>query len=314
MPCLACKSTSAPLSWTSPGPAPRVPTPAAPKIRLALIAAIFWSFLLALMLGLPGLAGAQEDYVLGPEDEIEIKVWDHDDLTRQTRVGLDGRISFPFIGEVRAQGLSVLELQRELERRLGDGYIVDPHVSISITDFKSQKFFVVGNVARPGAYPLTRTITVVEAVSLAGGLATGSGGRPVSVGTAVVVRARPGDRPDQPRLPEEVRPQDRVSVSLNAALAGDPQHNVEINNGDTVFVPNLVFYVTGQVKRPGRYSYEDGLTVLQAVTTAEGFTDKASVRRTHIIRERGQAKEKVDVSLEDPVRPGDTVVVPESWF
>jgi polysaccharide biosynthesis/export protein len=313
MPYLAFKFKSLSTPWAAPGPVPRVHTPAAPQIRLALIAALLWGLLLALFLCLPGLAGAQEDYVLGPEDEIEIRVWDHDDLTRQLRVGLDGRITFPFIGGIQAQGRTVLQLQRELERRLGDGYIVDPHVSINITDFKSQKFFVVGNVARPGAYPLTRSINVVESISLAGGLATGGGPRGVSVGTAVVVRAR-GDRPDQPRLPQEARPQDRVSVSLNAALAGDPQHNVAINNGDTVFVPNLVFYVAGQVKRPGRYPYEEGLTVLQAVTTAEGFTDKASVRRTHIIRERGQGKEKVNVSLEDPVRPGDTVVVPESWF
>jgi polysaccharide biosynthesis/export protein len=311
---LAFKFTSAPRSLTSPGPVSRGHTAAAPKIRLPLAAAVFWGLVLALMLGLAGLAGAKEDYILGPEDEMEITVWDHDDLTRKLRVGLDGRLSFPFIGEVRAQGLSVLELQRELERRLGDGYIVDPHVSISITDFKSQKFFVVGNVAKPGAYPLTKNITVVEAVSLAGGLATGSGGRPVSVGTAVIVRARPGDKADQPRLPAEAGPRDQVSVSLNAALAGDPRHNVEINNGDTVFVPDLVFYVSGQVKRPGRYSYEEGMTVLKAVTTAEGFTDKASARRTHIVRERGQGKEKVKVSLEDPVRPGDTVLVPEAWF
>jgi polysaccharide biosynthesis/export protein len=312
MPHFPFKPIGLPLAVSSPDLKAGALTPV-PKPRFALCAAILWVFWLALGLALPGSVQAQEDYVLGPEDEIEITVWDHEDLTRKTRVGLDGRISFPFIGEVRAQGLSVLQLQRELERRLGDGYIIDPHVSVSITDFKSQKFFVVGNVARPGTYPLTKTITVVEAVSLAGGLATG-GGRSVSVGTAVIVRARPGDQADQPRLPKEARPQDQVTVSLNAALAGDPRHNVEINNRDTVFVPNLVFYVAGQVKRPGRYPYEEGLTVLKAVTTAEGFTDKAAVRRTHIIRERGPAKEKVEVSLEDSVRPGDTVVVPESWF
>jgi|UniRef100_A0A7C3WT17 polysaccharide export outer membrane protein len=281
-----------------------------PKFFRKILAGIFF---LVTVCG-PAVAAAQDDYVLGPEDEIEIRVWDHDDLTRKLRVGLDGRLSYPFVGELKAQGRTVLELQKELERRLGDGYIVNPHVSVTVTDFKSRKFFVVGNVAKPGAYPLTKNVTVVEAVSLAGGLATGSGGKAAPSGTAIIVRAQPGEKADNPRLPEQARPQDKVVVSLNAALTGDPRHNVEIKNGDTVYVPTLVFYVTGEVKKPGRYPYEEGLTVLQAVTTAEGFTDKAAPRRTHIIREHGRVKEKIAVGLGDPVRPGDTVVVPEAWF
>ncbi len=282
-----------------------------PKLMLIKCAAFILPFIMVFC-HLPSLA--QDDYVLGPEDEIEIRVWDHDDLTRKLRIGLEGRFSYPFIGEVKAQGLTVLQLQKELERRLGDGYIVDPHVSITITDYKSQKFFVVGNVAKPGTYPLTKTITVVEAISLAGGLSLGGGSKPASVGTAVVVRAHSGGKTDKPRLPDQARPQEKLVVSLNAALAGDPRHNVEIKSGDTIFVPTLVFYVTGEVKKPGRYPYEEGMTVLKAVTTAEGFSEKASPRRTHIIREQGQSKQKIDVSLDDPVRPGDTIVVPESWF
>ncbi|MDI6813418.1 MAG: polysaccharide biosynthesis/export family protein [Deltaproteobacteria bacterium] len=304
---------SSPYSALCAPTRPGLDAPPAPKPHFALKAAILWTWVLALLLCLASPAPAQDDYVLGPEDEIEIRVWDHDDLTRKLRIGLEGRFSYPFIGEVKAQGLTVLQLQKELERRLADGYIIDPHVSVTITDFKSRKFFVVGNVARPGAYPLTKNITVVEAVSLAGGLAT-AGGKPAPTGTAIIVRAQPGEKPDNPRLPDQARPQDKVAVSLNAALAGDPRHNVAINNGDTVYVPTLVFYVTGEVKKPGRYPYEEGLTVLQAVTTAEGFSDKASPRRTHIIREQGQSKQKIDVNLDDPVRPGDTVVVPEAWF
>lgn len=254
-----------------------------------------------------------QDYLLGPEDEIEIRVWDHDDLTRKTRVGLDGQISFPFVGEVKAKGLSVLQLQKELERRLGDGYIVNPHVSIAVTDYKSRKFFVVGNVHKPGTYPLTKNITVVEAISLAGGL-SGSGGKPVEGGTAIIVRARPGERADQPRLPDKVDPREKLAVSLNAALAGNTGQNVEIRSGDTIFVPTLVFYVAGEVKQPGRYPFEEGLTILKAVTTAGGFSDKAAPRRTHVIREQGGNKEKLAAKLDDHIRPGDTIVVPESWF
>jgi polysaccharide export outer membrane protein len=262
-----------------------------------------------------GQSSAQEGYLLGPEDEIEIRVWDHDDLTRTARVGLDGRISYPFVGELPAQGLTVMQLQKELERRLGAGYIVDPHVSIKVTEFKSQKFFVVGNVQRPGTYPLTKDITVVEAISSAGGMAGGSETKSTAGGgIAIIVRARPGEKLDQPRMPDKVGPKDKVTVSLGAAVAGDPRHNVPIKNGDTVYVPMLMFYAAGEVKKPGRYPYEDGMTVRMAVTTAGGFTDKASPRRTHIIRDQEGNQKKVEVKIDDPIRPGDTLVVPESWF
>ena len=97
-------------------------------------------------------------------------------------------------------------------------------------------------------------------------------------------------------------------------MAGDSKLNVEIKNGDTIYIPNLVYYVTGEVKRPGRFPYEEKMTVLMAVTTAEGFSDKASSRRTYIIREESGVKQKIKVVLDDLIRPGDTIVVPESWF
>jgi polysaccharide biosynthesis/export protein len=256
---------------------------------------------------------AQESYRLGPEDEIEIRVWDHDDLTRKTRIGLNGVMSFPFVGEIKAGGLTVLELQKELEQRLGPKYIIDPHVSITVVDFKSQKFFVVGNVQKPGTYPLTKNIRVVEALSMAGGISS-TGGKQTSGVVAIIVRADPRGPAHQPQLPEKSPPGQKKTVSIAAALAGDPQNNLEIRNGDTIYVPNLMFYVTGEVKNPGRYSFDEHMTVRMAVTTAGGLTDKASPRGTHIIREISGSKQKVKADMEDPVRPGDTIVVPESWF
>jgi polysaccharide export outer membrane protein len=274
----------------------------------------FW-LILVLTGGPMGTAlGNQDDYRLGAEDEIQIRVWSHDDLTRTTRVGLNGTISFPFVNEIKAQGLSVQELQKELESRLGPKYIVDPHVTITVTEFKSQKFFVVGNVQKPGTYPLTKPIRVVEAISQAGGLAAGTISKPLSGAMALIIRAQPGGKSDQPRKPDQVPASQKETVSLSEAMAGDPKLNVEIKNGDTIYVPNLVYYVTGEVKKPGRYPYEEKMTVLMAVTTAEGFSDKASSRRTYIIREQSGVKQKIKVGMDDPFEPGDTIVVPESWF
>lgn len=262
----------------------------------------------------PALVWGQEDYRLGAEDEIQIRVWDHDDLTRNVRVGLNGDISFPFIGQIKARGLTVQDLQQEMERRLGPKYIIDPHVSITVTDYKSQKYFVVGNVQKPGTYPLVKPIKVIEAISQAGGIASGSGSRPLSGAVAIIVRAQPGQRPKAPQIPDNLPESQKTIVSLSDALAGNPSQNIEIKNGDTIYVPNLVYYVTGEVKSPNRYPFEEDMTVLMAVTTAGGFTDKASRGRTYIIRGRPGDKHKVKVGLEDLIHPGDTIVVPESWF
>lgn len=271
--------------------------------------------LVLLWVGLWGAAWAQEDYRLGPEDEIEIRVWNHDDLTRKVRVGLKGTISFPFVGEVKAQGLSVLEMQKEIERGLGPKFIIDPRVSIIVTDLKSQKFSVLGNVQHPGNYPLTKTIKVVEAISLAGGIALGGESKtPVTGSVAIIVRGGRIDKPEQLRSLDQVPAGQKTTVSLPAAFAGDPKHNLEIKNGDVIYVPNLMFYVTGEVKSSGRFSYEEHMTVLMAVTIAGGLTDKASRRGTYIVREEAGVKQKIKVKMDDPIQPGDTIVVPESFF
>jgi len=279
------------------------------KIIVTLVLA---AWIISFSLVLPG--PTQENYVLGPEDEIEIKVWDHEDLARKLRVGLDGRFSYPFIGEVQARGRTVFELQKELERRLAEGYIVNPHVSITVSEYKSQKFFVIGNVRKPDTYPLTRSIRVLEAIALAGGVGSGYGSDKGGGSTAVIVRPRGGARPEQPLMPGKSKDAENIKVSLAAAYAGDASQNIEIKNGDTIFVPLEVVYVTGQVKRPGRYSYEPNMTVLMAVTTAEGFTDKAAPKKTFIIREQATGKTQFKADLNHPVKAGDTIVVPESWF
>ena len=172
----------------------------------------------------------------------------------------------------------------------------------------------MGNVNKPGAYPLTKPITVVEAISLAGGLPSEIYGKATSGSLALIVRARPGGPIDRPTLPEPKGTGQTLSISLPAALAGDPESNLELKNGDTLYIPQLVYFVAGQVKNPGRYSYEKEMTVLTAVTTAGGFTDKAAPKRIYIIRKESGNSQKIKINLDDNFRPGDTIMVPESWF
>jgi protein involved in polysaccharide export with SLBB domain len=105
---------------------------------------------------------------------------------------------------------------------------------------------VVGNVQKPGTYPLTKPIRVVEAISQAGGVASGTISKPLSGAVAIIIRAQPGEKLDQPKMPDKIPASQKVTVSLSGALAGDQKENLEIKNGDTIYVPNLSIMLLGK--------------------------------------------------------------------
>jgi polysaccharide export outer membrane protein len=252
---------------------------------------------------------AEQSYVVGPEDELAITVWDHPDLGRKTRVNLEGMISFPLIGEVRAAGKSLIQLETDIKAKLANGFIVDPHVTIQITEYRSQKISIIGEVNQPGAYPLTKKTTLVEAIAMAGGV------KQEADHEVMIVRPRTGNPKGGALLPNQVDPNDVIKVPIRDVLEGEKTHNIEVINGDTIFVPKIkVFYVTGEAKRPGQYTYLKGMTVLNAISTAGGFTEKASKRKVRIVREKGGKKEELAAALENQIEPGDTIVVPESFW
>ena len=109
----------------------------------------------------------QESYHIGVGDLLQIEVYDEADLTKEVRVLTDGYISFPLLGSLRAAGLAVSELEKELTRRLAEKYLVNPQVTVFVKEFSS--VFVSGEVKNPGSFPLYGRLTVFEAVTLAGG-------------------------------------------------------------------------------------------------------------------------------------------------
>ena len=109
----------------------------------------------------------QEDYRIGIGDLLEIEVYDEPDLTREVRVLTDGYISLPLMGRIRAAERTVSELQNEIDRLLGEKYLVNPQVTVFVKEFSN--IFVFGEVKNPGSFPLTGTMTVFEAITLAGG-------------------------------------------------------------------------------------------------------------------------------------------------
>ncbi|WAC06800.1 MAG: polysaccharide export protein [Thermodesulfobacteriota bacterium] len=254
----------------------------------------------------------EKEYEIGPEDVLEIQVWDHDDLTREIYVSREGVFSYPLIGTVRAGGLSIEQLEQEITNRLSGKYIIDPQVSVTVKGYKSKRVFVLGEVGGsekgPGTYPLTGKTTLIEVLTLAGGLSKDAGSE--------VIVIRPKNIKENPVTLEQAGKEDRViRINLRKLLEGDNSQNIYLEPNDTVFVSKAAyFFVYGEVKTPGRYNLEKGTTVLKAITTAGGATEKAAVNRTKVVREKEGRKTEINITMTDPIEPEDIVMVPESFF
>ena len=268
--------------------------------------------LIWLILLLPFSALAQGDYMLGPEDMIEITVWGHEDLKRMVPVSLEGTITFPMIGEVRAAGKSTQQLEKELARKLGDGYLKNPQLTVTVKDFKSQKVFVMGEVKSPGTYPVTKENNLLFALSQAGGFTKDAGEE------VVVIRPRDPVKQGKMMTLEEAAADKKTTilrVNLKDALGGDRKDNIPIRDGDSIIVPKMpFFFVMGEVKKPGQFPLERGTTVLNGISIGGGLTEKAAPNRTKIVREVEGKKTEIKVNMETLVQAGDTIIVPESFF
>lgn len=264
---------------------------------------------LCLVLMLPARLPAQGDYLIGTEDLLEIIVWGHDDLKRTMPVSLEGMISFPLIGEVKAAGISTGALEKVLAAKLNDGYIVKPQVTVTVKEHKSQRVFLMGEVNKPGTYAVTRENNILFVLSQAGG-PTKEAGEEV-----VIIRpAKPIDRAMTLEEAQKLREQ-ITQVNLRDVLAGDAKSNITIRDGDTLIVPKMpFFFVMGEVTKPGKYNLERGTTVLMAISIGGGLTPKAAPNRTRITREQDGQKVEVRTSMAELVLPGDTIIVPESFF
>lgn len=119
-------------------------------------------------LSTPSIAAAGPEYVIGKEDVLNVDVWREPELTRTVVVRSDGKFSFPLIGEVPAVGLTPLQLKSALTEKL-NGYLTSPIVSVSVQDARSQRISILGEVVRPGNYPLIKPMTVLDALAAAGG-------------------------------------------------------------------------------------------------------------------------------------------------
>ncbi len=246
------------------------------------------------------LAFAQ-DYVIGEGDVLKITIYDHDDLTTTARVSGDGVIVFPLIGQIQVKGLTLGQISQKIAALLSDGYIMSPQVNIFIQEFRSKKAFIMGEVTKPGLYVLPGQTTFLALLSEAGGLTKNAG--------------------DNAMIKRKIGPAEQNENVINIDLKrliekGDASLDTPIMDGDSIFIIKAgVFYVTGEIKKPDAYKYEEGATVIKAITMGGGFTDKASKGRVKIVRKVGGKEEVLEkVKMDEPVLPDDVIVVPESFF
>lgn len=297
--------------------------------------------LVLMSLAIPALSSAQPepDYVIGPQDVISITVWEQADLTGKFAVEADGTFTFPLIGRVKAGGLTLKQLEAEVIRRLKDGFFINPQVTVAIEQYRSQRIFVMGEVRTPGPQSLTGEMTLVAALASAGSTLPTAGDEAIVVrppeGSAVAVPVDGDPSTTSIAVPDGATPSSErrhvgsdvviaqaravhaqvIRVDIRDLQRGVIAQNIRLRDGDTVFVPRApTIFVFGQVQKPGEYPVKSETTVLQALSLAGGVTDRGATGRIKVVRLVNGDKKEVDVHLNDLVRPGDTVVVPERFF
>lgn len=250
----------------------------------------------ALLVAPASLRAADTDYHLGTGDLLHISVFGYPDLAIDARVTETGNISYPFIGQIVVSGLSTAQAEDLIATKLKEAAIVKmPQVSLLVVDFQSQKISVMGQVTKAGQYPLDKSTRVMDALAAAGGPITG-----LAADTATLLRK---DGSKQP-------------IDLVALFNGDPAQNPPVVGGDTLFVPKApLFYIQGEVQRPGVYKLERGMNVSQAIAAGGGLTQRGSSRR--IVAKRRDEKGVVQtgsIKSADPVLADDVIIIKESLF
>ncbi len=227
----------------------------------------------------PG-AGTPAEIIIGSGDLLEVSVYGAPEFTKQVRVADTGEISLPLLGAVPVGGLTLRQGELAIQQRLSDGgFFTDPQVSIFEKEYASQGISVLGEVQKPGIYPLLGSRRLWDAISAAGGVT------PKASNTITVTHRGKS---------EESR---NVVMAPNKTFP--PESNIDVFPGDTVVVSKAgIVYVVGDVKLPGGFVLDNAqMTVLQAVAMAQGTNLTAKLDNTILIRRSSGEPEQIPITL-----------------
>ena len=249
-------------------------------------------------------APAGKDYVIGAEDILDIQVWGSNDLNQTVFVRPDGRLSLPLVGEIAVAGKTVQQLQDHL-LAVYEKAVKGAVVTVIVKEIRSRPVYFVGGFAKPGVMQLTGDLTLLQAVSLVGGVLPDADGEKGFL----------------------LRRDQKIPIDFNRlAQRGDMSQNPKLEPGDSIVVPLAdAVYVNGEVKKPGPVKYAGDLTLLKALTQAGGLTPLAAGSRVEIIRGDPEKKSRIRVDVDRVMRspdgnqdvrlhPNDIITVPQRRF
>jgi polysaccharide export outer membrane protein len=161
----------------------------------------------------------EDEFIIGPEDDLEIMVWKSPELTRRLLVRPDGKISFPFIGDVQASGLTTSKLKEAISLRLKE-YIAEPEVSVNVLVVNSYYFYIMGEISKPGKYPLRGRVTLLQAITLAGGFTAFASKNRLSI------------------FRKEGQIEKKIPIRFDDIIYSESaEKNLVLRSGDTIVVP-----------------------------------------------------------------------------
>ena len=256
-----------------------------------------WLGMLLLAIGLATATAAaaaepaDQGYVLGPDDAVQVVVYGQADVSITTRIKADGTIVMPLIGTLKASGQTNISLAKLITDKLTQGgFLKTPVVNVEIGAYVSKSVNVAGRVGTPGIIPLDRPYRALDVLLKAGWLR--------ETGANYVYLRRSG------------APEQRLDV--DAMVRGDMDKNPLLRADDTLYVPEAdTFFIYGQINRPGSFPVLAGMTIRQALAVAGGATPQGSTGKVGLVR--GSAK-VVDADLAQVVQKNDVIIVKERLF
>ncbi len=270
-----------------------------------------WALVMVLAVAgsFPGVVPATaKDYVIGAGDVLAISVLDNKDLDTVVSVTPGGKIGVPLVGDIQAAGLTVSELTDRITQELAKK-VKSPQVTVSLRELNSYRIYFVGKVTKPGVYSSKSETTLLQALSMAGGIQDGA-----DLSRAYVARGT-----------------ERVPVDfVKLIYGGDLSQNITLSPDDTIVIPDNpsnVIFVMGEVKLPGMLPFikERDWTALKAVAAVGGFSQYAARSRATLLREQGGRRTTIPIDFTEllnnpqagkdvPLQAGDILVIPQSLF
>lgn len=296
------------------------------SLRLIFIITLFIPLYLLVCLG--PLQAQNTAYRIGPRDVLTLTIYAGGEKQQATRltVSSQGMISVPFIGPIRAQGMTIPQLEKWVKEPLAANFFVDPEINIVISEYHSLQYYISGAVGSPGLYEMKSEATLMELIAKAGGASSNRGN------IAYILHQSTNHVESEKENHSLFSDKDPVKIDLKKLLdKGDMSRNIVLQSGDVVYIPlqaslNLSeskIYVEGEVKSPGVYDYQEGLTALNACIMAGGFSKFAAPNRTRIIRQNGEKQIIIKINLNNvkkgkipdtEIKPGDRIHIPETWL